>query len=87
MTFKYDIGDLVVFQTPNMDIREWKNPKGVPYQTGMITFREKGGIVKFASDDTEKCVRNAYYHILLPTGDTRYSQREDKLALVAKANP
>jgi hypothetical protein len=84
--FKYDIGDLVVFQTPNMDIREWNNPKAVPYQTGMITFREKAGY-KTVRNGEENHVRNSYYHILLPTGDTRYSQREDRLALAAKANP
>ena len=82
MTFKYDIGDLVVFQAPNMDIREWNNPKAVPYQTGMVTFREKAGYKTI-----RKHIQNAYYHILLPSGETHYSQREDRLALVAKANP
>ena len=82
MTFKYDIGDLVTFQAPNMDIREWNNPKAVPYQTGMVTFREKAGYKTI-----RRHVQNAYYHILLPSGETHYSQREDRLALVAKANP
>jgi hypothetical protein len=84
LRFKYDIGDLVVFQTPHMDIREWNNPKAVPYQTGMITFREKAGW-RYCQDF--RSVRNSYYHILLPSGETRYLQREDRLALVAKANP
>ena len=43
LRFKFDIGDLVLFQTPHMDIREWEKGKTVPYQMGMITFREKAG--------------------------------------------
>ena len=86
MKYKFQIGDLVTFQTPHMDIREWNNPKAVPYQTGMITFREKAGY-RITRDDKEKRVRNSDYHILLPSGETHYSQREDRLSLLAKANP
>lgn len=86
MRFKFDIGDLVIFQTPHMDIREWAKAETVPYQLGMITHREKAGY-KTIRNSKEKHIQNSYYHILLPTGDTRYSQREDRLALAAKANP
>ena len=82
LRFKFDIGDLVLFQTPHMDIREWEKGKTVPYQMGMITFREKAGYKTIL-----KNIQNAYYHVLLPSGETHYSQREDRLALVAKANP
>ena len=78
MRFKYDIGDLVAFQIPYADRTE--------YLTGMITFRDKAGY-RITRDDKEKRIRNSYYHILLPSGDTRYSQREDRLSLLAKANP
>ena len=86
MKYKFQIGDLVVFQKPHMDIREWEKGEKMPYQTGMITFREKAGY-RITRDDKEKRVRNSYYHILLPSGETHYLQREDRLSLVAKANP
>ena len=82
MKYKYDIGDLVLFQKPHMDIREWEKGEKTPYQTGMITFRDKAGYKTY-----RKHIQNAYYHILLPSGETHYSQREDRLTLVAKANP
>ena len=74
MTFKYDIGDLVTFQIPYADRTE--------HLTGMITFRDKAGYKTVRRE-----IQNSYYHILLPTGETHYSQREDRLASVAKANP
>jgi len=61
LRFKFDIGDLVLFQTPHMDIREWEKGKAVPYQMGMITFREKAGYKTIL-----KNIQNAYYHVLLP---------------------
>ena len=74
MRFKYDIGDLVTFQIPYADRTE--------YLTGMITFRDKVGY-----KTVREHIQNAYYHILLPSGDAHYSQREDRLSLLAKANP
>jgi hypothetical protein len=85
MSFKFEIGDLVIFQAPNMDIREWEKAETVPYQTGMITFREKAGYKTIRSGSFGH-IQNAYYHILLPSGQTHYSQREDRLSLLAKAN-
>ena len=82
MKYKFQIGDLVIFQTPHMDVREWEKGEKMPYQTGMITFRDKAGYKTIREH-----IQNAYYHILLPSGETHYSQREDRLTLVAKANP
>ena len=82
MKYKFQIGDLVVFQKPHMDIREWEKGEKMPYQTGMITFREEAGY-----KTALRHIQNAYYHILLPSGETHYSQREDRLSLLAKANP
>jgi hypothetical protein len=86
MKYKYQIGDLVIFQTPHMDIREWEKGETVPYQLGMITHRKKAGYKMTRSGRSQE-IKNHYYHILLPTGETHYLQREDRLALAAKANP
>ena len=83
MKFKYDIGDLVTFQIPYTNHLDGSTRV---YKTGMITFRDKAGY-SITRDDKEKRVRNSYYHILLPTGETHYLQREDRLSLVSKANP
>ncbi len=83
MKYKFQIGDLVTFQIPYTNHLDGSIP---PYKTGMITFRDKAGY-SITRDDKEKRVRNSYYHILLPSGETHYLQREDRLALVAKANP
>ena len=69
-----------------MDIREWAKAEKVPYQLGMITHREKAGY-NITRSGKKNHIQNAYYHILLPSGDTRHFQREDRLALAAKANP
>ena len=82
MRFKFNIGDLVIFQTPHMDVREWEKGEAVPYQLGMITHREEAEY-----KTALRHIQNAYYHVLLPSGETYYSQREDRLALAAKANP
>ena len=79
MKYKYDIGDLVTFQIPYTNHLDGSTPL---YKTGMITFRDKAGY-----KTVREHIQNAYYHILLPSGETHYSQREDRLALVAKANP
>tara|TARA_Y100001938_G_scaffold125217_1_gene175927 strand:+ start:4330 stop:4617 length:288 start_codon:yes stop_codon:yes gene_type:complete len=86
LRFKFDIGDLVTFQKPNMTFEEWKAIDDYPYLIGMITYRDKAG--------GERCnvghvsgSRHSYYHITLPDGHVYYSQREDRLALLAKAHP
>ena len=81
MNYKFDIGDLVTFQKPHMTYEEWKKVDDYPYETGIVMFREKAGY-----QTALKHIQNAYYHVLLPTGETLYSQREDRLALLAKAN-
>jgi hypothetical protein len=87
MKYKFQIGDLVVFQTAHVDILGWEKGENAPYLTGMITFRDKAGYTYRHLNGPEKENRNNYYHILLPSGETHYLQREDRLALLAKANP
>ena len=82
MKYKFQIGDLVVFQRPYVDFHEWERSEGPFYLTGMVTHREKAGYKM-----REKEIKNHYYHILLPSGETHFLQREDRLSLVAKANP
>jgi len=65
-----------------MTYTEWKQVDDYPYETGMITFRQKSG-AKSVVDE----FKHSYYHILLPDGNMYYSQREDKLALLAQSNP
>ena len=84
MKYKFQIGDLVTFQRPHVDFHEWERSEGPFYLTGMITFREKAG---YKTDSDGNQIRNSYYRILLPSGKTHFMQREDRLALVAKANP
>lgn len=85
MNFKFDIGDLVIFQKPHMTYEEWKKVDDYPYETGIIMFREKAGY-KMIRSGSFGHIQNAYYHVLLPSGDTRHYQREDRLELLAKAN-
>jgi len=82
LKFKFNIGDLVIFQKPNMTYTEWKQVDDYPYVTGMITFREKSGATSVVDE-----FKHSYYHVLLPDGNKYYSQREDKLALLAQSNP
>ena len=86
MKYKFDIGDLVIFQRPYMNFKEWEIGNERPYQTGMIIYREHAGY-KMERSGKERKIKNNYYHILLASGDTHYLQREDRLALAAKANP
>ena len=64
MKYKFQIGDLVVFQKPHMDVREWEKGEKMPYQTGMITFRDKAGY---------KTIRE---HIQNVKTDYHFSQRQ-----------
>ena len=86
MKYKFQIGDLVTFQRPYVDFHEWERPEGPFYLTGMITYREKAGYRMTRSGRSQE-IKNHYYHILHPSGKTHFMQREDRLALVAKANP
>lgn len=65
-----------------MTIREWESSDANSYVLGMITFRDKAG-----ANPTADAPRYCYYTILLPNGRRSPMQREDRLALVAKANP
>ncbi len=90
MRFKFDIGDLVIFQKPNMSYSEWKKVDDYPYLVGMVSWREKaGGFGKsklaYSSDSDDSS--SSYYHVMLPDGKMYYLQREDRLARLAKANP
>ena len=82
MKYKFQIGDLVVFQRPHVDFHEWERSEEPFYLTGMITFRDKAGYKTYS-----KNIQNSYYHILLPSGKTHYLQREDRISLLAKAKP
>lgn len=86
MKYKFQIGDLVVFQRPYENFQEWKRSERPFYLTGMVTHREKAGYRMTRSGRSQE-IKNHYYHILLPSGKTHYLQREDRLSLVAKANP
>ena len=43
MKYKFQIGDLVVFEKPYRNFQEWERSEGPFYLTGMVTHREKAG--------------------------------------------
>jgi hypothetical protein len=86
MSYKFEIGDLVTFQKPHMTYEEWKKVDEYPYLIGMITYRDKAGGERSNIGHVSGS-RESYYHVTQPDGHVYHSQREDRLALLAKANP
>jgi hypothetical protein len=82
MKYKFQIGDLVTFQRPYMSIHEWERSEEPFYLTGMVVHREKAGYTVKEND-----YQSHYYHVLLASGKTYPMQREDRISLLAKANP
>ena len=78
LRFKFDIGDLVIFQKPGMTVENWASGiSDEPYITAIILHRE----VRAEADPIN------IYQAHGCDGRKHYELREKKLALVAKTNP
>jgi|TARA_A100001011_G_C14253597_1_gene819051 hypothetical protein len=73
MRIELGVGDLVVFQRPNMDFREWEQHPDGAYLVGIVTKVEVAGTHQAS-----------YYYVHATDGQNYGALREDKLSLLAQ---
>lgn len=74
MRIELRVGDLVIFQRPHMDFREWEIHPDDPYLVGIVTKVEIAGTHQAS-----------YYYVHAADGKNYGALREDKLSLLAQA--
>ena len=80
LRFKFDIGDLIIFQQPGMNAQAWASGiNDAPYITAIITHQQR----RLPNRERKEPINIYQAHGC--DGRKHYELREPKLALLAKA--